>query len=637
LIGRSQTNPEWNSNLTPGGANTTLFKFTKQVWLNPSIILAKQRFEQETQVKLLILPRFNDKDTSAKKIEKAFDAVLSFLVYKENTEGSIKFYFDPKNKTKPFSFGTSEELWCKFSLLQKDTVEQLLNEPLKNSSNLDNFSALPFDSIISKTSRYCKTVLLSHPGSCGPNPENNFKLSQLNCVPARLNFEKVEQPQLLINGGVDEQKYPSLAQYYNSVIDLSDKSNYPVAWKAVAVGSNDVIRIKITKKEKDFNFSKLVFKNASGTETYNTGFDKTDSTIITLSILGKPSGSMLEVVANYTNKTGQSYAIGAFNIFFYEPKQLTLNVWDVNGAEINTKKIEEELNKIYNHVFISWKVEQVCGNIQLPGSIKKNIHVEKSGLLSNYMGDMKPIINYFKDNCSGYASKAADTYYMVLGCTNDGGLSGYMPRARSMGFAFNSDPHTIAHELGHGAFGLKHIFSSDELGEGYRYQTDNLMDYSDGTTTITQNNLYKHQWDLVHDPDFVGWFEGDDEEAQAKTLQGKSIAILSDTTMTEGKVFIYNGISKKIKVKFETSDTSKAKIVYQLVTVVESSGKTINYPKTGYDTLIYNQVKEITLDSIPQGKYMLTFKSGKNRVQANVSYPKKEIRNYIDTVRIYLS
>jgi len=53
-----------------------------------------------------------------------------------------------------------------------------------------------------------------------------------------------------------------------------------------------------------------------------------------------------------------------------------------------------------------------------------------------------------------------------------------MPRARNTGFVFNKDPHTIAHELGHGAFGLKHIFAPEELGEGYIYQTDNLMDYS---------------------------------------------------------------------------------------------------------------------------------------------------------------
>jgi hypothetical protein len=50
-VAHSQTS---TTALTPGGANSELFRFTKQVWLNPSIILLKQRFEQETHVKLLL-------------------------------------------------------------------------------------------------------------------------------------------------------------------------------------------------------------------------------------------------------------------------------------------------------------------------------------------------------------------------------------------------------------------------------------------------------------------------------------------------------------------------------------------------------------------------------------------------------
>ncbi len=70
---------------TPGGANGMVFRFTKQVWLNPTIILAKQNFEQSTNVKLLILPRVNGDDTTgSSRIEKAFDKLLSFLVFKEN-------------------------------------------------------------------------------------------------------------------------------------------------------------------------------------------------------------------------------------------------------------------------------------------------------------------------------------------------------------------------------------------------------------------------------------------------------------------------------------------------------------------------------------------------------------------------
>lgn len=504
--------------LPSGGGSSLVYRFTKQVWLNPSIILLKQHFEEETHVKLLLLPRLSGTDTSSNKLEKAFDKVLSFLVYKESTEGSIKFYFDPKNKTKPFSFGVSEELWCKFSALEKDTVEQLLNSPLTSSTELNDFGALPFDEIIGKASDYCKKIVLLHPASCGTNPENEFSLFQLNCVPARVTVEKIAQSNQKYNGAVDEQKYPALSSYYNTIIDLSDKSNYPVAWKALAVNENDVIRLKVTKKEKDFSLSRLVFKNATGTETYKFTLNKSDSTILQLQLTGKPAGSMVEVVATYTNASGQTYAVGAFNVQFYAPETYTVVLVNTGNATINVDAVKQELNRIYGSVFINWEVK-VADKLSLPSTIKTNIHIESSGLLSNYMPDMKPVINYFKNNSAAYSSSSTNTCYLLLGCTNDDNLGGYMPRLCNIGFIFDNTPHIIAHELGHGAFGLKHIFNADELGEGYHYQTDNVMDYAgNGTTAITsQNALYKHQWDLIHNPDFVGWFEGDDEEAGYET------------------------------------------------------------------------------------------------------------------------
>ncbi len=514
----AQAPPAWNPNLTSGGANSMLFKFTKQVWLNPTIIIAKQNFEQAVNVKLLILPRLNSNDTTgSSRIEKAFDKLLTFLVYQDNIQGSIKFYFDPHNPAKPFTFSTSDELHCKFTPLEKDTVEQLLNLNIANSSNLNNFTALPFESCITQSSLYCKKILQSKPGSCGPNPENEFTLTQINTTPAKLNFERTPYQQNIINGGVDKQKYAELAQHYNTVVDIADNSNYPMVWKAMAANSNDFIKLKLKKKQNSFDINKLVFKNAAGTETYNTSFQSSDSTI-SLSMGGKAPGSMAEVVAYYTPAATppQTFAIGAFNVQFYQTKPLNVVLVSLNNAPIpNANAVRDTLNKIYGNVFINWNVSIASCN--LPPEISKSIHIESSGLLSNYMPDMQPIVSHFKDNCPAYIGSAENTYYLLFGCTNDGSQLGYMPRARNTGFIFDVSPHTIAHELGHGAFNLKHIFSSDELGEGNRYLTNNIMDYAVVNASAgqisQQSALYKHQWDLIHDPSFVGWFEGDDEEA----------------------------------------------------------------------------------------------------------------------------
>jgi len=172
---------------------------------------------------------------------------------------------------------------------------------------------------------------------------------------------------------------------------------------------------------------------------------------------------------------------------------------------------------------------------------------------------------------------------------------------------------TVAHELAHGAFRLYHTFSAENKYK-ITESTDNLMDYNGGTA------LYKYQWDYIHDPQTMlfAWAEEEEEGAMGvNPKKGTPVAIISDTTMTEGKVFIYNGTDNKMKVKFETSDTSKTKITFKLTILLENSKTTYTYPKTGVDTLIFNQLKEITLDSIPEGKYTLFCKLGNTEYKTN--------------------
>jgi hypothetical protein len=94
-----------------------------------------------------------------------------------------------------------------------------------------------------------------------------------------------------------------------------------------------------------------------------------------------------------------------------------------------------------------------------------------------------------------------------------GGASGYMPMKGQFGFVkISGNPaHTIAHELGHGAFRLWHTFSTnkDAIYIAAQGATDNLMDYTDGKT-----RLYKHQWDLLHDPERMLFPSSVDEDEQ---------------------------------------------------------------------------------------------------------------------------
>jgi hypothetical protein len=93
--------------------------------------------------------------------------------------------------------------------------------------------------------------------------------------------------------------------------------------------------------------------------------------------------------------------------------------------------------------------------------------------------------------------------------TGEEGVPGDMPRGSQFGYLFKSGQgeetlnRTVAHELAHGRFKLRHTFDSDY---GKLVTDNNLMDYSGGV------HLAKWQWDMLFDPALlVSPFEGDEK------------------------------------------------------------------------------------------------------------------------------
>ena len=128
-----------------------------------------------------------------------------------------------------------------------------------------------------------------------------------------------------------------------------------------------------------------------------------------------------------------------------------------------------------------------------------------SGPLTVYSDDEKNAIKELQNADN-------DTYYLfvvdnVTRLNADGTpmkdiLAGYMPIGRQCGFLFGSPAAKyVAHELGHGAFGLHHTFSSEtESFSAPQYSTNNLMDYADGAT------LNHKQWTWMHEKHGSGLF-----------------------------------------------------------------------------------------------------------------------------------
>jgi len=189
----------------------------------------------------------------------------------------------------------------------------------------------------------------------------------------------------------------------------------------------------------------------------------------------------------------------------------------IGNTNIDATEIANALNATYKPAIAEFEVE-LKPAFTPPSGAGGLIAVGTSGLLSNYTADMKAIISAYKKANSDFDNEA---YYLFIGGTaSDAAQLGYMPRAKHFGFIFTPPSgtgglKTIAHELGHGAFHLKHTFSETSVPQN---SSQNLMDYGTGTY------LNKYQWDFVHNPSFVvGLFESDEDGAMKNLFDGKFI------------------------------------------------------------------------------------------------------------------
>jgi hypothetical protein len=238
--------------------------------------------------------------------------------------------------------------------------------------------------------------------------------------------------------------------------------------------------------------------------------------------------------------SGKDQVLGKLNVVTYKETSKKLVVVPVNGNAYkgSAGSLAAKLNAIYGQAVVHWDVSVAAGitvsNISL-------FDDGESGLLTNYTPDMKKVISAYKDRMSD------DTYYIFLVSNpkNNASLLGYMPRSKPAGFVFANNHstedalvHTMAHELGHGAFNLQHTFSDDSKGGKYRIpegDTDNLMDYTINFGT----RLYKHQWDKIRYNDIViGMLEDDEEAAYRESMVYRCIP--STITKIFDTEFYYN-------------------------------------------------------------------------------------------------
>lgn len=302
--------------------------------------------------------------------------------------------------------------------------------------------------------------------------------------------------------GFDAKKYDALAQHYQQL-----ESGEYIPWKAVTSKSDPVTAILegtgIDPKKVRFQVNGVPLSAAPTGNTFK------------LDVLGKAEGTVEELLALYKPAdTAKDNVLGKLNLVSYDMIQRSVVIVPVNQAKLpgswDKTTLATELSNIYGQAVASWNV--TIAETPLTVTLDETFDDGETGLLSNYTGDMKKVIN-------AYGSMLDKTYYLFLvdKPRNKKDALGYMPRSKQAGFIFAGNltnanaVSTLAHELGHGAFNLKHTFSEfPALGKG---TTDNVMDYGSGTM------LFKYQWEYVHDPQHViGLFEDDEDSKSYKLI-----------------------------------------------------------------------------------------------------------------------
>jgi len=217
-----------------------------------------------------------------------------------------------------------------------------------------------------------------------------------------------------------------------------------------------------------------------------------------------------------TSKTQDRILAGQVNIAAYDKINLDVCIVEVNGAAVpDALPIEKVLNDIYAPALVQWKVTRIKDFNPILTTLKEG------KFDSDHSGSMKyndcetEVIDAFR-NRKDYNSKTL--YLFFIGGsktpTTNTNTKGYMEFNRNFGFIFRDNQdlneliRTMGHELGHGAFRLRHVFSPECPYPQTQGDTYNLMDYVDKGKATTAILTHNYQWKEVHDWDLgLNWFE----------------------------------------------------------------------------------------------------------------------------------
>lgn len=366
-------------------------------------------------------------------------------------------------------------------------------------------------------------------------------------------------------------------------------------WKSLEAGNTDYVAMLTNG---DCQADSLRFIRESGLLTPTTpGRNNSLELLLTGGFQGQEERlTVARATTNHINDSTSEEILteaGVLGLVSYQRITRDVFLIPVNGASFPTAStqlsdIEKRLNEIYGSAVINWNVH-FDEPIEVGRINEADFKVEGTSMLSKYTSDMNRVIRTYKRN----RPSDDNSLYLFFVELSDLGTSrkGFMPLAGNFGFIFNfsaSDFDLLAHELAHGAFNLRHTFSDKAQHYFPVQQTANLMDYAGGT------DLWKYQWDLIHNPESIlfAWAQDEEEGAAFGQPGTKFLCINDEKALAElsefQTLYLPDGKKADLNGKYVASG------FYLVDDITESAqGAIYSLRINGYDNVqIFNQDHE---------------------------------------------
>ncbi|MGN6646222.1 MAG: fibronectin type III domain-containing protein [Cytophaga sp.] len=320
-------------------------------------------------------------------------------------------------------------------------------------------------------------------------------------------------------------------------------SDYYVPSKCITPGELDVVNAKLSGTGADP--AKVVFANGKGFV-----YKVTPGNTVTINLAGGPAADAQEIYAWYVDGSTKT-AIGKLLVPSYGRQTKNVVIIPVDLVKntrqtISTTVYENFLNKTYGRLGITYHVtvdDAFRGNTSWDADGNNSVQVKGSPILSNdYQGEEKAMIEAYVALKGGASALDPNTAYFLAPyevSQIESNLLGKMPAEEQFGFLYTASTtpdgiaRTIAHELGHGAYHLEHIFNSAYLGPGkndaIKNGSLNLMSYYNNPKA---NELWKFQWDIVNAPGHVWGILQKDKDVKNMVLHDYIPETLWNTNKT---------------------------------------------------------------------------------------------------------